>query len=111
MSGSSSKVRDIGRHYPSGGSKHKAKEDRLKKTQLAISKTRKMTEYFTEQRDVGDTGRSESKKYTTTIEADAETVQKKKGAVEEEDASTTIFIFWNDLGMWPKRLSETDHEY
>ena len=104
MNGSASRVRDIGRHYPSGWSKRKAKNDRLKKTQLAISKTRKMTEYFTEQRDIGDTGRSGSKKYTATTEADVETV-------EEEDASTTIFIFSNDLSMWPKRLSETDHEY
>ena len=70
-----------------------------------------MTEYFSEQRDIGDTGRSESEKYTATIEADAETMQQEKGTVEEEDASTTIFIFSNDLGMWPKRLSETDCEY
>ena len=37
MSGSTSRVRDIDRHYPSGWSKRKAKEDRQKKTQLAIS--------------------------------------------------------------------------
>ena len=63
MGGSTSRVREIGRHYPSGWSKRKAKEDRLKKTQLPISKSRKMTEYFSEQRDIGDTGRSESEKY------------------------------------------------
>ena len=34
-----------------------------------------MTEYFTEQKDIGDTGGSESEKYTATAEADAETVQ------------------------------------
>ena len=38
-------------------------------------------------------------------------MQQEKGTVEEEDASTTIFIFSNDLGMWPKRLSEIDREY
>ena len=82
-------------------------------SQLAISKTQKMTEYFTEQRNIGDTGtgRSESKKYIATTEADVEIVQQEKGTVEEEDASTTIFIFSNDLGLWLKRLSESDREY
>ena len=56
-----------------------------------------MRKYFTEQRDIGDTVRSESKKYTAITEADVETVQQEKGADEEEDASTTIFIFSNDL--------------
>ena len=70
-----------------------------------------MTKYFTEKRDIGDSCRSESKKYTSTTGADVETVQQEKGTVEEEDASTTIFIFLNDLGMWPKRLGKTDHEY
>ena len=79
MSGSTSRVRDIGRHCPSGWSKRTAKDDRLKKTQLAISKTRKMMEYFTEQRDIGDTGRSESEKYTATTEVDGETAQQDKG--------------------------------
>ena len=111
MNVSTSRVRDIGRHYPSGWSNCKAKNDRLKNTQLAISKIRKMTEYFTEQRDIEDTGRSKSEKYTATTEADVETVQQEKGNVEEEDASTTLFIFLNNLGMWPKRLSETDSEY
>ena len=60
-----------------------------------------MTEYFTEQRDIGDTGRSESEKSIATTEANVETVQQEKETVEE-DASTTIFIFSNDLGMWPK---------
>ena len=82
----------IGDHC-SGWSKRKAKEDRLKKTQLAISKTRNMTEYFTEQRGIGDTGRSESEKYTATAEAEVETVRQEKGTVEKEDASTTILIF------------------
>ena len=107
MSGSTSRVKDIGRHYLFEWSKRKAKNDRLKRTQLAISKTRKMTECFTEQRDIGDTGRSESEKYTATTEADVQTVQQEKGTVEEKDAITTIFIFSNDLGMWPKRLRET----
>ena len=111
MSGSTSRVSDISRHYSSGWSKCKAKEDRLKNTQLSISKTGKMTEYFTKKRDIGDSGRSESKKHTATTEADVEAVQQKKGTVEEEDASTTIFIFSSELGMWPKRLSETDREY
>ena len=70
-----------------------------------------MTEYFTEQSYIGDTGRSESEKYTAITEADVETVQQEKGTVEEKGASTTIFIFLNDLGMWPKRLSETDREW
>ena len=61
-----------------------------------------MTEYFAEQRDIEDTDRSENEKYTATTEAEVETVQQEKGTVEEEDASTTIFIFSNDLGMWPK---------
>ena len=56
-----------------------------------------MTKYFTEQRDIGDTGRSESEKYTATTEADVENVQQEKGTVEEEDASTTIFIFSKTL--------------
>ena len=112
MSGSSSsRVRDIGRQYPSGSNKRKAKEDRLKKTELVISKTRKMTDYFTEQRDNGDTNKTESEKYTATIEADVETVQQEKETVEEDETSTTIFTFSNDLGMWPKSLSETDREY
>ena len=71
-------MRDIGRHYLSGWSKRKAKENRLKKTQLAISKSRKMTEYFTEQKDIGDSSWSESKKYTATTEADVETMQQEK---------------------------------
>ena len=62
-------------------------------------------------RDIGDTGRAESEKYTASTEADIETVQQEKGTVEEEDASTSIFIFSKDLGMWPKRLSKTDREY
>ena len=70
-----------------------------------------MTKYLTEQRDIGNTGRSESKKYAAIIEADVETVLQKKEIVEEKDASTTVFIFSNDLGMWPKRLSETDRKY
>ena len=37
-------------------------------------------------------------------------MQQEKGTVEDEDASTTIFIFSNDLSMWAKRLSETDRE-
>ena len=69
-----------------------------------------MKEHFTEQKDIGDTGRSKSEKYTSTTEADVETVKQEKGTVKEEDASTNIFIFSNDLGMWPKRLSETDRE-
>ena len=97
MSGSTSRVRDIGRRCPSGSSKRKAKEDRLKTTQLAIPKSRKMTKYFTEQRDIGDTSRSESEIYTAATEADIETVQQEKGIVEEEDATTTIFVFSNDL--------------
>ena len=98
----------VGLHYPSGWSKRKAEDDRLKKIHLAISKTRKMTGYFTEKRDIGDTGRSESKKYTATTETDVETVQQEKGIVEEEDASTTIFIFSNDV---PEKISKTDREY
>ena len=70
-----------------------------------------MTEYFTDERDIGDTGRSESEKYAATTEADVETVQQEKETVEEEDGSTAIFIFSNDLGTWPKRVSETDREY
>ena len=70
-----------------------------------------MTEYFTEQRVIGNTSRSESEKYTATTEADVETVQQEKGTVEEEAASTTIFIFSNDLSMWPIRLSEIDRKY
>ena len=50
----------------------------MKKTQLAISKTRKMTKYFTEQRNIGW---SEGKKYRATTEADVETVQQEKGTV------------------------------
>ena len=70
-----------------------------------------MAEYFIEQRDIGDNGRPESEKYKGTTEADVETVQQEKETVEEGDTSTTIFIFSNDLGMWPKRLSEADREY
>ena len=55
-----------------------------------------MTECFSERRDIGDTGRSESEKYAATTEADVETVQKKE-TVEEEDASTAIYIFSFDL--------------
>ena len=40
MSGCTS--RDIGRHYPSGWSKRKAKDNRLKKTLLAILKFKKL---------------------------------------------------------------------
>ena len=69
-----------------------------------------MTEYFTEQRDIGDTGRSESEKCTATTEAEVEIVQQEKETVEEEDATNTIVIFSKDLGRWPKRLSETDRE-
>ena len=47
-----------------------------------------MTEYFTKQKDIEDTGRSESEKYTATTEADVEIVQQEKGTVEKEDAST-----------------------
>ena len=97
MSGSTRRVRDIGRHYPSGWSKRKAKENRLKRTQLAISKVRKMTEYFTKQKDIGNTRKSESEKYTASTEADVVTVLQEKKTVEEEDANATIFIFSNDL--------------
>ena len=58
-----------------------------------------MTEYFTEHRN---TGRLKSGKYIATTEDDVENVQQEKGTIEEEDAGTTIFIFLNDLGMWPK---------
>ena len=107
MSGSTSRVKDISRRYPSGWSKRKAKKDRLIKSQLAISKTRKMTEYFTEQRDIGDSDRSESEKYTAATEADAETDQQEKETVEEEDVSTTVFIFLNNFGMWPRLTVST----
>ena len=70
-----------------------------------------MTKYFTERRDIGETSRSGSEKYTKTTEVNVEAVQQEKGTIREEDSSTTIFIFSNDLGMWPKRLSETDREY
>ena len=42
-----------------------------------------MMEYFTAQRDIGDSSRSESKKYIAATEADVETVQKEKGTVKE----------------------------
>ena len=61
-----------------------------------------MVEYFTELRDIGDTGRSESEKCTATTEADVETVQQEKGTVEEENVNTIIFFYSNDLGMRPK---------
>ena len=64
-----------------------------------------MTEYFTGQRDIRNTGRSKSEKYTGTTEAGVKTVQPEKGTVEKEDASTIIFIFSIDLSMWPKRSS------
>ena len=67
MSGRTSKVRDMGRqHYPNGGSKLQAKEHRLKKTWLGISKTKKLTEYLNEQKHVKCTTGSESKKCAVT---------------------------------------------
>ena len=67
MSGSTSRVRDMGRqHYINGGSKLQAKEDRLKKTWLGFSKTKKLTEYLNEQKYVKCTNRSESKKCAVT---------------------------------------------
>ena len=89
----------------------KSKERQTEKDSTSNFKTRKTTEYFTEQRDIGDTGWSESEKYTATTEAAVKTVQQEKGAVEEEDVSITIFIFSDDLGMCSKRLTETDREY
>ena len=90
---STSRVRDIGRHYPSGSSKRKATKDKLEKTQLAISTSRKMTENCTKQRDIGDISRSESEKYTATTEADVETVQQGKGTVEEGDTGMHVPLF------------------
>lgn len=42
----SKRARDIGRHYPSGSAKRKVTEEKERRDQLAISKTRKLTEYF-----------------------------------------------------------------
>ena len=47
MNGGNSRLRDIGRHYPSGWRKRKTKEDKLKKANsLAASKSRKMTDFL-----------------------------------------------------------------
>ena len=52
-----------------------------------------MMEYFTKQKDIGGTSRSESEKCPVITEADVEIVQQEKGTVEEEDTTTTISFF------------------
>lgn len=42
----SGRQRDIGRHYSSGSSKRKAKEEKEMKAQEAVNKTRKLTDFF-----------------------------------------------------------------
>ena len=44
--------------YPSGWRKRKTKEDKLKKAELAASKSHKMTDFFTQQRDDRNTSSS-----------------------------------------------------
>lgn len=48
----SSRPRDTGRHYASGSAKRKAKDEKEKKNQAVISKTRKLSEFFNVQNDV-----------------------------------------------------------
>ena len=44
-----SRERDIGRHYPSGSAKRKAKEEQLRKEQVTVSKIPKLTTFFQKQ--------------------------------------------------------------
>ena len=72
-----------------------------------------MTEFFTEQRDDGDTSSSSSRSECEETSKNQELLKKKtpeRETVNEEDASVTI-KYPSDLGMWPKVLSETDREY
>ena len=52
-----------------------------------------MTEYFTEQKDIGDSSWSESKKYTATTEANVETMQQEKELLKKK-MPLPLFLFF-----------------
>ncbi|GBP73225.1 hypothetical protein EVAR_100580_1 [Eumeta japonica] len=63
----SSRSRDTGRHYASGSAKRKAKDEKEKKNEAVLSKTRKLIEYLNVQSDVAKS--TESKSENTEIES------------------------------------------
>lgn len=63
----SSRSRDMGRHYASGSAKRKAKDEKEKKNEAVLSKTRKLIEYFNVQSDVAVAESTESKSENTKV--------------------------------------------
>ncbi|KAL4710227.1 hypothetical protein ACJJTC_005400 [Scirpophaga incertulas] len=62
----SSRSRDTGRHYASGNAKRKAKDEKEKKKEAVLSKTRKLIEYFNVQSDVAIVAESTESKLENT---------------------------------------------
>ena len=89
--------------YPSGWRKRKTKEDKLKKAELAASKSHKMTEFFTQQRD--DRNTSSSRPECEGTSNNQKLLKKKTPEKEtvEKDASPTV-KYPNDLGTCGQKL-------
>lgn len=57
----SSRSRDTGRHYASGSAKRKAKDEKEKKNEAVLSKTRKLFDFFNVQSDVAESTENKAK--------------------------------------------------
>ncbi|CAB3237452.1 unnamed protein product [Arctia plantaginis] len=91
----SSRSRDTGRHYASGSAKRKAKDEKEKKNEAVLSKTRKLFDFFNVQSDVAESTENKAKhtevashctynSFTTTVSN--ETTFSTSDAVAEETA-------------------------
>ena len=59
-----------------------------------------MTEYFTEQRDIGDTGRSESEKYKQLLKLMSELCSKRRELLRKKMPVPLFSFFRMTLSPW-----------
>ena len=124
----SGRHRDVGRQFPSGSSKRKAKNEKEKKDSLVVSKTRKVTEFFTGQPtsthaepgtlDVENSVDNESSESEQELPSDAQTSRSvdQSNVIEDNldpdvtQTETDAFLS-SDLGTWPETVDSMNQDY
>ena len=137
----SGRHRDVGRKYLSGNSKRKLQEEKSKKDQLVVSKTQKLTSFFTisaelrkytptqtethEDQDsdndfdsaddhtVGENNVDSSEAETDLNPSDSVVEDRLESAISNQQLNTACASdpFSTDVGSWPLDLDEDAQEY
>lgn len=124
-----SRARDIGRHYESGSAKRKAQDEKQKKHQDVILKTRKVSEFFKVRSESVQTKEFETENTEVTsysvVEGDSvieESLKTSSLSSSQEDVENTthfsnvvktsksqnpntIKMYSNDIGEWPTNFN------